>query len=116
MKSDYNSDYGSINITRDAIWKIVESSCKKVKGLQSIGWQCYGKWGKFLHLFGFTGIKADIKNRKLTVPIIIPYEENAINIAHEVQREIIADMMDNLNIESLKVDVKIKRIDRNGKT
>jgi uncharacterized alkaline shock family protein YloU len=112
MKTNYNSEYGEIKITKNVIFKIVESACKKVKGIQSLGWQCYGKWGKFLNFFGFTGIKADLtKHRRITVPITIPKEENAINIAHETQREIIAAMMDNLNIDSLKVDIKIKKIE-----
>lgn len=109
MKSKYSSECGQIRIYKKAFLQIAESAALEVKGVELIGSTCYGWLAKFLKFFGFERTKIYLGEEvKVVIPITVKSGQNIVDVAYEVQKKVISSMLNNLSIDSLSVDVKIK--------
>jgi uncharacterized alkaline shock family protein YloU len=113
MSGNINSEYGKIKIHKRVLIQIAETAARQVKGVKLVGWECYGKWGKILKFFAFAGTRVYFENEiNVVIPVGIIWEENIVDVAYEVQKKVIFHMLNSLNVESLRVDVKVKRVER----
>ncbi|MCM8832152.1 MAG: Asp23/Gls24 family envelope stress response protein [Candidatus Omnitrophica bacterium] len=114
MSRNITSEFGQIKIHRKAIRQLVEAVASNIKGVNKVGWQCYGKIkGFILKLFEIGGTKiVNEKEFKIVIPVTISFGENLVDVASEVQQKIIENIKKNLDLENVIVDVKIKRIER----
>ncbi|MDD5194479.1 MAG: Asp23/Gls24 family envelope stress response protein [Candidatus Omnitrophica bacterium] len=114
MDRNISSEFGQIKIHRKVIRQVAEAAAASVKGVRCVGWQCYGWFrGGFLRFFAMAGTRVRLeKEMKIIVPITVAWGENVVDVACEVQKKVIYHMLNNLNIESLVVDVKIKKVER----
>lgn len=113
MDRELNSEFGKIKIHKKAILQIVESLALSVKGVKGVGSDCL-PFGirEIFKIFNISTTKIKLqKELKIVVPIIVSLEDNLVDIACEVQRKIIDRLIRDLNIDSINVDVKIKRIE-----
>ncbi|MBN2483319.1 MAG: Asp23/Gls24 family envelope stress response protein [Candidatus Omnitrophica bacterium] len=119
MNRRLSSEFGQIKIHRRVISQAAVIAAKGVPGVKGVGIECYGLFGQILKLFRVTGIRiapgtTKDKELKVCLPIVMTSGRNAVEIAYEVQRRVIAALLDTLNIDSLNVDVKIKKIVEGG--
>ena len=119
MNRRLSSEYGQIKIHRRVISQAAEIAAKSVPGVKCVGIECYGFPGKILKNLCVSGIRilpGGMKRKELQIslPIEVIPGKNAVEIAYEVQRRVIAALLDTLNIDSLNVDVKIKKIVEGG--
>ena len=119
MNRRLSSEFGQINIHRGVISQAAAISAKSVEGVKCVGVECYGLTGKILKLFRVSGIRiftasAKDKELKICLPIVIFSHRNAVETAYEVQQRVVSALLNILNIDSLSVDVKIKKIVEGG--
>jgi uncharacterized alkaline shock family protein YloU len=113
MSRSMSSEYGQIKIHKRVYIQIAETAARQVKGVCGVGWECYGKIGKLLKFFGAAGTRVFFdKELNIIIPVSITWDENIVDIAYEVQKKIIFHALKSLNIEALRVDVKVKRAER----
>jgi uncharacterized alkaline shock family protein YloU len=113
MNNNISSEYGKIKIHRRVFRQIAETAASEVKGVVAVGWGCYGAWEKFLKFFSIAGTKVCLESEpRIVIPIAVVWDVDITNVAYEVQKKIISQMLASLNIESLIVDVKVKRVER----
>lgn len=113
MNKDINTELGQIKIYQRAIRQVAETAALEVAGVRSAGWKSCGIMGKFLNFMGIGGTRIKIdKTVNISIPITISWGENAIDIAREVQRKVVSHVLTNLEIDSLTVDIKIKRVEK----
>ncbi|MBU2102629.1 MAG: Asp23/Gls24 family envelope stress response protein [Candidatus Omnitrophota bacterium] len=114
MDRNISSEFGQIKIHRKVIREVAEAAAASVKGVRLVGWECSGPFrGGVLKFFGIPGTKVQLdKEIKIVVPITVAWGENVVDVACEVQKKVIYHMQNNLNIDSINVDVKIKRVER----
>lgn len=111
MNKDISSEYGKIKIHRRVIRQIAEAAARQIKGVTAVGWGCY-RFGKLLKFFNFAGTRVILEaEMRIVVPIVISWEENIVDVAYEVQKKIITQILNGLNIDSLNVDIKVKRVE-----
>jgi len=118
MNKNVSSEYGQIKIHKRPILQVAEMSAREIKGVRKVGWECYCLLGQIAKILNILGTRVHIennKNIKIVVPIVTIYGLNAVDIGYEVQRNIVSKIVNMLNIESLSVDVKIKRVERGAK-
>ncbi len=114
MSKDLNSEYGQIQIHRKVIFQTAELAAKEVKGVKKVGADCSGLFGKMLGLFKYPGTKISLneaKEMRLSLPVVVDYNANAIEVAYEIQKNVSSRLLETLNIDNLNVDVKIKKIE-----
>lgn len=112
MNPDLNSEYGQIKIYHKVIIRTAELSAREVPGVNKVGAECYGFPGKVMKSIGFSFSKVIVKEGKeieVSLPIIVDYEFNAVDVAYEVQRKIVSKLLQALNIDSMRVNVQIKK-------
>jgi uncharacterized alkaline shock family protein YloU len=107
-----NPDLGQIKIYQKAIRQVAETAAQEVSGVKAVGWRCFDTWGILLKFLGIavTRIQSD-KITKISIPISVSMQENAVNTAYEVQKQIINKVSSQLNIENVIVDVRVKKIE-----
>lgn len=114
MNKNLSSEYGQIQIHRKVIFQAAELAAKEVKGVKKVGAECCGLFGKMSSLFREAGTKIllnDGKEMKLSLPVVVDYNTNAVEVAYEIQKKVTARLLETLNIDALSVDVKIKKIE-----
>lgn len=112
MNRNVSSEYGQIKIHRRVIRQIAEAAAKQIKGVKLVGWECY-RFSRLLKFFNFAGTRVIFDNEmRIVVPVVIVWEENIVDVAYEIQKRIITQMLNSLNIDSLSVDIKVKRVER----
>ncbi|MEI8350380.1 MAG: Asp23/Gls24 family envelope stress response protein [Candidatus Omnitrophota bacterium] len=113
MNRKISSEYGQIKIHRRVIRQIAETAARQIAGVKAAGWDCYGYWALVLKFFNAAGTRVVFGNQlKIVIPVVVVWNTNIVDIAYEVQKEIITHMLNGLNIDSLTVDVKVKRVER----
>jgi uncharacterized alkaline shock family protein YloU len=113
VNRNISSEYGQIKIHRRVIIQIAETAARQIKGVKAVGWECYGAWRGILKFFNFAGTRVKFENEiKIVMPVIVVWEENIVDVAYEIQKKIISHMLNSLNIDSLIVDVKVKKVER----
>jgi uncharacterized alkaline shock family protein YloU len=115
MDKELSSEYGQIKIHRRVISQVAEMTARQVEGVKKVGLECYGFMGEIMKLLRFIGEKITIganKEVKISLPIVIDYNYNVVDVSYEVQRKVAAKLLDTLNMESLSIDIKIKRVER----
>jgi uncharacterized alkaline shock family protein YloU len=113
MNSNVTSEYGKIKIYKQVLLQIAEAAASEVEGVDSIGGSSLGWWDKVLRFLRIGGTKINLeKNIKIVIPLVVKWGYNIVDVAYEVQRRIITAMLDSVNIDSLSVDVKVKKIKR----
>jgi len=113
MNRKISSEYGQIKIHRRVIRQIAETAARQIAGVKAAGWDCYGHWGVILKFFNTAGTIVIFGNElKIIIPVVVAWNVNIVDVAYEVQKEIITHMLSGLNIDSLTVDVKVKRVER----
>jgi len=113
MNKELTSEFGQIKVHKRILSQIAENAASEIKGVRGTGLECYGFLGKLLKLFGLPGARVSLENEiRIIIPIVVAYGTNVTNVAHEVQRNIVSRALSMLNIDTLSVDVKIKRIER----
>lgn len=113
MNRNVNSEYGQIKIHRKVIVQVAETAARQVKGVEAVGWGCYGWLGSILKFFNWAGTRVKFENEiKIIIPVIIFWELNIVDVAYEIQKKIITHMLNGLNIDSVSVDVKVKKVKR----
>lgn len=114
MNKALSSEYGQIKIHRRVVAQIAETATREIKGVKKVGVECYGIFGRLLWLIRMTGTKVltpSNKEVKVIIPVATEYNANAVDIAYEIQRRVIAKLLSTLNMDSVSVDVKVKRIE-----
>lgn len=114
MNKDLSSEYGQIKIHRKVIAEIAELTARQVQGVKKVGLECYGLLGEILKLFQNVGTRVKFgtnKEVKVSLPLVVEYEANAVDIAYEVQKKVTTKLLNTLNMDSLSVDIRIKRIE-----
>lgn len=113
MNRKISSEYGQIRIHRRVIRQISETAASQIQGVKAVGWGCYGPWATVFKFFNMAGTRVIFGNElKIIIPIAVVWDANIVDIAYEVQKQIITHMLSGLNIDSLTVDVKVKRVER----
>jgi len=115
VSKEITSEYGEIKIHRKVISEVVELAAKEVEGGKKVGLDCYGIVGKILKLFRVSAVRVSMESTrevKVSLPIIVEYNFNAVDVACQVQRKVATKLLQTLNIDFLNVDVKVKRIER----
>jgi uncharacterized alkaline shock family protein YloU len=113
VNKNISSEYGQIKIHRKVIRQIAEETARQVKGVKAVGLECYGQLGWLLKLFKVNATKVTFENEmKIVIPVNVMWQHNLVDVAYEVQKQIISHMLNNLNIDTLSVDVKIKKVVR----
>ncbi|MCD6228771.1 MAG: Asp23/Gls24 family envelope stress response protein [Candidatus Omnitrophica bacterium] len=115
MSREITSEYGEIKIHCKVISEVAELAAKEVEGVKKVGLDCYGLIGKILRLFRVSAVKVSMESArelKVSLPIVVDYNFNAVEVACHVQRKVAAKLLQTLNIDFLNVDVKVKRIER----
>ncbi|MFA6280949.1 MAG: Asp23/Gls24 family envelope stress response protein [Candidatus Omnitrophota bacterium] len=113
MNRNVNSEYGQIKIHRKVLVQVAETAARQVKGVEAVGWACYGWLGPILRFFNWAGTRVKFENEiRIVIPITVFWEVNIVDLAYEVQKKIITQMLNGLNIDSVSVDVKVKKVKR----
>lgn len=111
MNRNVSSEYGQIKIHRKVLTQIAESAARQIDGVKLVGWECYGPWKNILKFFNLAGTRISQENElKIVIPVTVTWKVNIVDVAYEIQRNIISQMLDSLNIESVTVDVKVKKV------
>jgi len=110
VNRNISSEYGQIKIHKRAIRQLAEAAAKSIKGVKAVGWECYRfKW--LLRLFNWAGTRIIFENEmRIVIPIVVSWEENIVDVAYEIQKSVITKMLNGLNIDSLSVDIKVKKV------
>lgn len=114
MNKDLSSEYGQIKIHRKVILEIAELTARQIPGVKKVGLECYGLLGKILELIPNIGTRVKFgtnKEVKISIPLIVEYETNIVDVAYEIQKKVATKLLNTLNIDSLSVDIRIKRIE-----
>lgn len=117
MNRNISSEYGQIKIHRKVVVQIAEAAAHRVEGVKFVGWECYGAWRGILKFFNLSGTIVSQENElKIVIPVTIFWKANVVDVAYEIQRSIISQILDSLNIDTVTVDVKVKKVERSDET
>jgi len=107
-----SSEYGQIKIHIRALRQLAEAAANSIKGVIAVVWNCYRfKW--LLKFFNWAGTRIIFDaEMRIVIPVIISWEENIVDVAYEIQKKVITQMLNGLNIDSLNVDIKVKKVER----
>ncbi|MDP2922753.1 MAG: Asp23/Gls24 family envelope stress response protein [Candidatus Omnitrophota bacterium] len=115
MSRNISSEYGQIKIHRRVVVQIAETSARQISGVKRVGWECYGMWKGILKFFNLAGTRVSQENElRIVIPVTIVWKENIVDVAYEIQKKIISQMLDSLNIDTVVIDVKVKRVERSN--
>ena len=112
MNRNISSEYGQIKIHKRAIRQLAEETAKSIKGVKAVGWECY-RLKRLLKFFDWAGTRIIFDNEmRIVIPVVISWEQNIVDVAYEIQKSVITQMLNGLNIDSLSVDIKVKKVER----
>lgn len=112
MNRNVSSEYGQIKIHKRAIRQLAEAAAKSIKGVKAVGWECY-RFKRLLKFFDWAGTRIIFdREMRIVIPVVILWEENIVDVAYEIQKKVITQMLNGLNIDSLSVDIKVKKVER----
>ncbi|MCK9573096.1 MAG: Asp23/Gls24 family envelope stress response protein [Candidatus Omnitrophica bacterium] len=112
MNRNISSEYGQIKIHKRAIRQLAEATAKQIKGVKAVGWECY-RFKRLLRFFDWAGTRIIFDNdMRIVIPVVISWEQNIVDVAYEIQKSVISQMLTGLNIDSLSVDIKVKKVER----
>jgi uncharacterized alkaline shock family protein YloU len=115
VNRNISSEYGQIKIHRKVVVQIAEAAARQIEGVRQVGWECYGAWKGILKFFNLAGTKVSQENElKIVIPVTIIWKANIVDAAYEIQRSIITQILDSLNIDAVTVDVKVKRVEKSN--
>ena len=115
MNKDLSSDFGDIKIHRKVIVQVAGLAAHQVPGVKKVGLECYGLIGKILKLLRCNVVKVKTNAQKevqVSVPIVVEYNVNAVDVAYEVQKNVTEKLLNTLNMDTLRVNIKIKKIEK----
>jgi len=118
MNKELSSEYGQIRIHRKVVAQIAELAAKDVDGVTRVGLECYGLLGTLLRILKRSGTKvitSNMKEVRVIIPVVTRYESNAVDLAYDIQKKVTAKLLSTLNMDSVTVDVKLKKIERGTK-
>jgi len=110
---ELSSEFGKIKIHKKALVQIIENIALGVKGVKAVGVGCLPEIiREIFKIFNITTTKIKLgKDLKISIPITVSLDENLQDVACEVQKKVIDYLFRNLNVDSINVDVKIKRVE-----
>jgi len=112
VNRNISSEYGQIKIHKRAIRQLAEATAKQIKGVKAVGWECY-RFKRLLRFFDWAGTRIIFDNdMRIVIPVVISWEQNIVDVAYEIQKNVISQMLTGLNIDSLSVDIKVKKVER----
>jgi uncharacterized alkaline shock family protein YloU len=112
LNKNISSEYGQIKIHRRVIVQLAETTARSLEGVKAVGWECYGPWKKILKFFSLAGTQVSQENElRIVIPVTINWQANIVDVAYQIQQNIISRMFDSLNIDAVTVDVKVKRVE-----
>ena len=113
MDRELSSEFGKIKVHKRALIQIIENITLSIKGVKGVGADCLPQIiREIFKVFNITTTKIKLgKDLKISIPISVSLEENLQDVACEVQKKVIDYLFRNLNVDSITVDVKIKKIE-----
>jgi uncharacterized alkaline shock family protein YloU len=112
VNRNISSEYGQIKIHKRAIRQLAEATTKQIKGVKAVGWECY-RFKRLLRFFDWAGTRIIFDNEmRIVIPVVISWDQNIVDVAYEIQKSVISQMLNGLNLDSLSVDIKVKKVER----